>query len=155
MNLHFQNSILLFRQINDNDSIIRKIDIMYQLRASILNEIDNFWIGIPLKPKYKSVDADNLLSIFIYLMIKSQIDNLIIDLDIIDDFTNRVLKLSRKGYFFSLFQSSVDYLIENLSLSQLDINIKEYNNIVNKEISLIESDPESILDFKNLSMNDC
>lgn len=147
VNIPFTKSILLFRQINENDSIIKKIDIMYQLRASILGEIDEFWEGIPLKAKYKSVDADNLLSIFIYLMIKSQMDNLVIDLEIIDDFTNRNLKLSRKGYFFSLFQSSIEYLIGTLSPNQLDFNIAEYNNMLNKEIAVLDSTPENILEI--------
>ena len=71
-------------------------------------------------------------------MIKAQIDSLIIDLEIIDDFTNRSLKLSRKGYFFSLFQSSIEYLISNLSISQLDLNIEEYNNMLNKELIVLD-----------------
>ena len=79
-------------------------------------------------------------------MIKSQIDNLIIDLEIIEDFTNRSLKLSRKGYFFSLLQSSCEYLISNLTISQLDCNIKEYNTMLNKELSVIHSTPELILE---------
>ncbi len=145
--LPFKNSILLLRQINHTDSIINKIDYMYKVRDSVLSEIDDFWKNIPLQSKYKSVDADNLLSLFIYLMIKAQINNLIIQLEIIEDFTSRNLKLSRKGYFFNLFQSSIEYLVSNLSINQLDINIFEYNNILTKEMSNLANKPELILDL--------
>jgi hypothetical protein len=143
----FSKSVVLLRQINDHSSIIKKIDVMYQVRNSILNEIDEFWKDVPLHQKYKLVDADNLLSLFIYITIKSQIENFIIDLEIIEDFTNRSLKLSRKGYFFSLFKSSIEYLVSNFSLQQLDSNIQEYNKMLNNEISNLESHPESILEF--------
>jgi hypothetical protein len=148
--LPFKKSILLLRQINHTDSLINKIDYMYKVRDSVLSEIDDFWKNIPLQSKYKSVDADNLLSLFIYLMIKAQINNLMIDLEIIEDFTSRSLKLSRKGYFFSLFQSSIEYLVSNLSIKQLDINICEYNNMLTREISTLASSPEIILDMTDM-----
>lgn len=145
--LEFSKSISLFREIVDNHSIMKKLDILYKLRDSILNEIEEFWKDIPIKQKYKSVDADNLLSIFIYLTIKSQIHSLIIDLEIINDFTDRNFKLSRKGYFFCLFKSSIDYMIGSLSLPQIDSNIMEYNKMLIKEITNFEQNPEFFLDL--------
>jgi len=153
LKIPFDETLLLLRKLGDCTSMLQRIDLMFMLRSTILNEIDNFWINVPLKMKYKSVDADNLLSIFIYLIIKSQMTNLIIDIDIIDSFLSRNIKLSRKGYFFSLFQSSIEYIIENINLDQLDINIKEYNNFKKSEINKLHQNPFAILDIENINLN--
>jgi len=124
-NLPYFKSIIYFKEINKVHSIIQKLEIMINLREIILLEIDSFWKGIPINQKKRYVDADNLLSIFIYLIVKSQIADLIVDIEIIEDFINRSLKLSRKGkiyinigYFFSLVQSSFEYLLNTLNISQ-------------------------------------
>lgn len=147
LKIPFDETLLLLRQLNDCSSMLKRIDLMFTLRSSILNEIDKFWINIPLKMKYKSVDADNLLSIFIYLIIKSQMTNLIIDIEIIDCFLSKNIKLSRKGYFFSLFQSSIEYIIDNINMEQLDVNIIEYNNHLKAELKKLNENPYAVLDF--------
>jgi hypothetical protein len=148
LKIQFDETLLLLRKLNDCNSMLKRIDLMFTLRSSILTEIDNFWFNIPLKMKYKSVDADNLLSIFIYLIIKSQMTNLIIDIEIIDCFLSKNIKLSRKGYFFSLFQSSIEYIIDNINMEQLDVNIKEYDNHLKAELKKLKENPYAILDFE-------
>lgn len=138
-NLPFFKSIMYFREINRADSIIEKLEIMYNLRNMILGEIDMFWKGISIDQKKRYVDADNLLSIFIYLIIKSQLSDLIIDIEIINDFINKTLKLSRKGYFFSLVQSSFEYLLNTMSGEQIEINQAEYKSHVEKELGTLKN----------------
>ena len=111
------------------------------------------WKGIPINQKKRYVDADNLLSIFIYLIVKSQIADLIVDIEIIEDFINRSLKLSRKGkiyinigYFFSLVQSSFEYLLNTLNISQVELNRNEYKSQLEKELDLMEKSVESVID---------
>ena len=98
-NIHipFSKSLIYLSEINQSDSLMQKIDRMYNLRNILLDEIDSFWNGYPINHKRKYVDADNMLSLFIYLIIKSQLSNLIVDIEIIDDFTNKNIKLSNKG----------------------------------------------------------
>jgi len=103
---------------------MQKVDILCNLRDLIMDEIDEFWKQFPFQQKKLYVDADNLLSIFIYLIIKSQLSDLIVDIEIIDDFTNKSLKLSRKGYLFSLVQSSLEYLLNTLTSSHIEQNKK-------------------------------
>lgn len=154
LKIPFDQTLLQLRKLNDCNSMLKRIDLMFTLRSSILSEIDNFWLNIPLKMKYKSVDADNLLSIFIYLIIKSQMSNLIIDIEIIECFLSKNIKLSRKGYFFSIFQSSIEYIIDNINMEQLDVNIKEYNNNLVAELTKLKENPFAILDFEDNKNNE-
>jgi hypothetical protein len=142
----FYKSITFLRKIYEYDSMYKKIDTMYRLRNSILMEIDSFWEGIPLKSKYKQVDANNFISLFIYILIKGQIESIVIDIELIDDFTSRNTKLSNKGYFFSLFQSSCEYLISNLTIDHLDQNIKDYNDLVSNEMLSIKENINNMLE---------
>ena len=144
--LPYYKSILILRTINECDSIGKKIEIMYKLRTSILHEIDIFWDCINIKTKYKTVDANNFISIFIYLVIKSQIDNIFIDIKLIDEYTKKALKFSNKGYFLSLFQSSSEYIVSNLTFSQLDHNTNEYNIQLQEELDKFRINKYNILE---------
>lgn len=96
-NLPFTKSLKYFRKIKKVQSILDKIDIVYNLRDIVLSEIDLFWKGYEFPKEKRFLDADNLLSIFIYLVVKSQLYDLIIEIEIIHDFISKSLKLSRKG----------------------------------------------------------
>ena len=145
ISLPFSKSILFFRSIISVDSIIQKIELIYQLRNNVFLEINEFWKTLPLNFKKRSVDADNLLSIFIYLLIKSQIPNIPLVLEIIDDFLNKNIKLSKKGYFFSLLQSSVEYVNSgSLTKSQIETNKKDFMTTMNEELLLAKSKPEEV-----------
>ena len=89
----FSKSLLYLTEINRSDSFIEKIEILSNIRNFIIEEIDEFWNNLPIPRNY--FNSDDLLSIFIYLIIKSQLSDLIIDIEIIEDFT----KLSSKGKF--------------------------------------------------------
>ena len=89
----FSKSLLYLAEINRSDSFIEKIEILSNIRNFIIEEIDEFWNNLPIPRNY--FNSDDLLSIFIYLIIKSQLSDLIIDIEIIEDFT----KLSSKGKF--------------------------------------------------------
>ncbi len=148
-NLPYEKTLFLLRKFNQCKSIQKKIDLIFLLRESILIEIDIFWKDIPIKVNCRSVDADNILSIFVYLIMKCQMSNLYIDIEIMDCFLSKNIKLTRKGYFFSLIQSSIEYIIDNINKVQIDENIKEYNKKVIKEIEKLKISPQEIFDFIN------
>lgn len=95
----FSRTLIYLSEINRADSIMQKLDVLCNLRNMILEEIDSFWDEVSIKNRKKYMDPDDLLSIFIYLIIKNQQSDLIIDIEIIEDFTSQAIKLSRKGKF--------------------------------------------------------
>jgi hypothetical protein len=156
ISLPFEKTLFLLRKFNECKSMLKKIDLIFLLRESIFEEINFFWKEIPVKAKYISVDADNILSIFVYLIIKSQNANLYIDVEIMNSFLSKDIKLTRKGYFFSLIQSSVEFIIDNINEDQINENIKDYNENINKEIEIMGKTPHEILDFTyNDNLNNC
>jgi hypothetical protein len=144
--IEFYESILLLRGFNQYDSIIEKIDAIFKIRSCLLKEIDNFWKNIPIKSLYKIIDADNLLSIVIYLIIKSQMSELIIDLEVMDDFIDNKIKTSRKGYFFNLINSSLEYFISHFNNDQINQNIRDYEKNIQKVLNILGTNPNLILE---------
>jgi hypothetical protein len=129
----FYSSVLKYRRIAESDSILKKIDQMYELRANILTEIDHTWKGVPLHPSLKQVDANNFQSIFIYIVIKGQVDSMYTEVRLIDDILSDNSKLSEKGYFYTLLLSAMEYIMQSINQKILDNFEKEYNALVEKE----------------------
>jgi len=130
----FVKSIILLSELKFVSSISQKLQLLSSLRNTIIDEIDQFWIDTSVDQSKLMIDADNFLSIFIYLLIKNQLSDLVVDIEIMDDFTNNSFKLSRKGYIFSLVRSSLDFVLNVLEPSLVDQNIKEYCDTINKDL---------------------
>ncbi len=137
----FSKTLIYLNDINRAKSLSSKLKMIGNLRNLIIGEIDSFWKDIPIKRNF--LDADNLLSIFIYLIVKKGQLDLYVDLEIIKDFMNESLKLSRKGkfmnkkgYFFSLLRSSINYIENSLNSTQIKEDQYEYNQIIEKEYCL-------------------
>ncbi len=137
----FSKTLIYLNDINRAKSLSSKLKMIGNLRNLIIEEIDSFWKDIPIKRNF--LDADNLLSIFIYLIVKKGQLDLYVDLEIIKDFMNESLKLSKKGkfmnkkgYFFSLLRSSINYIENSLNSTQIKEDQYEYNQIIEKEYCL-------------------
>jgi hypothetical protein len=131
----FQSSIMKYRNILDHDSILTKLDKIYELRGNILSEIDDSWKGVSLEPNLKLVDANNFQSIFIYIVIRGQIDSMFTHVKLVDDILSNNSKLSEKGYFYTLIQSAIEYLIYTIDENVISNFEKEYSEIVDKGLS--------------------
>jgi hypothetical protein len=137
----FSKTLNYLHEIDGAISLTSKLKIIRNLRDSIIEEIDSFWKDFSVKQN--CLDADNLLSIFIYLIVKNGQSNLIVDLEILNDFMNNSLKSSRKGkfinkigYFFWLLYSSINYIVNSLNSTQIKENQLEYSRIIEKEYCL-------------------
>ena len=63
-----------------------------------------------------NLEIDQLMSIFIYIIIKSQIYDISVHCKIIKSFTTCITKASMIGYYYSTVEASVKYIqsIENV-----------------------------------------
>ena len=103
------------------------------LIASISSEItkcvNNYWKGMEhyINPTLLNINADELISIFIFIIIKSQMPELLIHKKIISNFTTKNIKLSTIGYFNITLEESVQYIL-NSAINELGFEDK-YNQI--------------------------
>ena len=65
---------------------------------------------IILKVIFLNLEIDQLMTIFIYIIIKSQIYDISVHCKIIQSFTTRITKASMIGYYYSTVEASVSYI---------------------------------------------
>ena len=111
------------------------------LIASISTEITEcvnaFWEGyediIP-SSSLLNINADELMAIFIYIVIKAQFPEIILHQKIVNDFTSRTTKSTMIGYYNTTLEAAIEYI-------QKDKFGKEKSNSIiseNKFLSLTE-----------------
>lgn len=97
-----------------------KMLIIATISAQIIKCVNDFWDknNELIKKSFLNIDADELMSIFIYLIIKAQIPDLFIHISFIQYFTTAATKSTMMGYYFTTLEGAMDFLIK-----QTDLNI--------------------------------
>jgi len=79
-----------------------------QTTKFIVNCIDEFWKDIPLVDNKKlTLDADELLLIFLYVVLRSKLSELYGHLKLINEFSTDTLRRSKLGYSTSTLEVAI------------------------------------------------
>ena len=105
----------------------KKMMLIASVSTEITECIDNYWAGtdefIP-SSDYLQVTSDDLLKIFIYIVVHAQLPELIIHEKIVQSFTFSYTKSSMIGYYASTLDAAITYIQKNL-LNDVKIGITE------------------------------
>jgi hypothetical protein len=95
----FISAIHNLRKVRDYETPIDKMRCITQTSRFIVQAIDQFWKGVSCINKNKlTLDADQLLMIFIFISIRSKVYELLAHLKFINEFSTNTLRLSKLGY---------------------------------------------------------
>ena len=87
------------RKVRLHDTPIDKMRCITQTSKCIVKSIDAFWRDITQVDKKRlTLDADQLLMIFIFVTIRSKVYELLAHLKFINEFSTNTLRLSKLGY---------------------------------------------------------
>ena len=116
----YETAIHLLKQIEKYKAPFEKMLIFANLGNEITNCVNDFWKDMEefVKGDLLGVEAEQLMTIFIFILLKAQINDIVVHCKIIQLFTTSVIKSSMIGYYYSNAEASVSY-IKNLK------NIKE------------------------------
>jgi hypothetical protein len=126
---------------------IKKIKIPFEqmiIIASISTEItesvNNFWKRMTsvLTPSLLNIEADDLMSIFIYIIINSQMADILVHAKFLKEFTTGVTRSTMIGYYYTTLEASLIYLLEVREHSDLLQFDKRISIRTSKISSLIE-----------------
>ena len=108
----YETAIQLLKQIKKYKTPFEKMMIIASISSEITECINDFWRNLNdyIKNDLLNLEIDQLMSIFIYIIIKSQIFDISVHCKIIKSFTTCITKASMIGYYYSTVEASVSYI---------------------------------------------
>ena len=141
----YQSSIDLIKKIKMEKSPIDKINILYSMGNQVIENVNNIWKPLEqyLPKNYLSIDGDELIKIFAYIIIKAKMPEILSHLSFIKNFTTKDTKSSMIGYYYTTIEAGVilakkmeekDYMNED-KMESLNINKRKISGNSSTDIS--------------------
>ena len=113
----YENTLKSFKKIKEYQNPFDKLLVTVKLSKIIADDIANFWSSIDeneLKnEKLKlNIEADDFISIFKYILINGDINDIYSEIYFIESFTSNQIKSESEWYYLSLIQVSLMQLEE-------------------------------------------
>ena len=108
----YETAIQLLKQIQKFKTPFEKMMIFASISSEITECINDFWKDLSghIDNNLLNLEIDQLMSIFIYIIIQAQIPDICVHCKMIKSFTTCITKASTIGYYYSTVEASVQYI---------------------------------------------
>jgi hypothetical protein len=112
VSLPYETAIQLLKQIERYKAPFEKMLIFASLGNEIKNCIDDFWKDMEdyITKDLLAVEAEQLMTIFIYIISKARIEDIMVHCRLIKLFTTSMTKSSMIGYYYTNAEASVTFI---------------------------------------------
>ena len=119
----YQTSIDLIKKVKLHQAPFDKMNVLYSMGNDVIENINNIWKPLEkfLPKNFLSVDGDELIKIFAYILIKAKMPEILSHLSFIKNFTTKDTKSSMIGYYYTTIEAGV--------LLAKKIEEKDYTNL--------------------------
>ena len=126
----FSSAIQLLKNIKHYKTPFEKIVILAGLSDQITESVSNFWSNMKdyIKNSFLFIEADEIMAIFIFIVIKAQMPELFIESKIISNFTTPTTRAFNISYNLTLMEASLETIsrMENTKeMGSRDKQLKE------------------------------
>ena len=146
----YSTVIKIIHGLKHNKVPFEKMLLIASISTEITECVNAFWEGyediIP-SSSLLNINADELMAIFIYIVVKAQFPEILLHQKIVNDFTSRTTKSTMIGYYNTTLEAAIEYI-------QKERFGKEKNNssiISDKFFSLTEG--KNIINTTNSNNN--
>ena len=110
----YECAIKTLRSIKNYKIPYEKMLIISSISSEIKESVNDFWKDMDrvVTSSLLNIDADELMSIFIYIILKSQMSSLLVHMKLIKEFTTSVAKNTMVGYYFVTLDASIMFILE-------------------------------------------
>ena len=118
----YKSCIDLIKNIKLVHSPIEKINVLYSMGKDVIENINKIWKPLEnhLPKNFLSVDGDELIKIFAYILIKAKMPEILSHLSFIKNFTTKDTKSSMIGYYYTTIEAGI--------ISAKKLEEKDYKN---------------------------
>ena len=112
-NTPYCKAILYLKKIVDIKAPLGKLIIVSAVSNIITECVNNFWENMQyiIKPEMLSIDADELMTIFIYIIYKCKMPSLFIHSDFMKYFTTPMTQSAMIGYYYTTLKGCLDFIL--------------------------------------------
>jgi Vacuolar sorting protein 9 (VPS9) domain len=104
----YAKAISKLREIEYNYSPLKKLDVIIATTRIICECVDDYWKNDPnMRKENLTIDADQILSIFLYIVIKAKVMNLKGHLNLIYDFGRKIVQNGQMGYYVTTIEACI------------------------------------------------
>lgn len=122
----YAKAISKLRELECNYSPLKKLDIIIATTRLICECVDDYWKDDATMNKENLViDADQILSIFLYIVIKAKVLNLKGHVNLIYDFGRKMIQNGQMGYYVTTIEACI-MQVESMG-SELLTRLKDYS----------------------------
>ena len=110
----YGKAIEFIKTIEQFKTPLEKLIIIASVSSLITECVNSYWknMGGYIKPSMLSIDADELMTILIYIIYQSKNPLLFVHADFINYFTSATTKSTMIGYYYTTLQGCLDYLLQ-------------------------------------------
>ena len=115
LNIPYGEAIYYFKNIKDYNIPLDKLTIIALVSVLITDCIDEFWKTEMenFDSEFLKVDADELTSIYLFIIYNFDLPSLYTQLDFIENFTGSITKQSMIGYYFTSVVGSLEFIMSS------------------------------------------
>jgi hypothetical protein len=108
----YETAIQLLKQVQKYQTPFEKMMIFASISSEITECINDFWKDLSgyIKKDLLNLEIDQLMTIFIYIIIQAQIPDICVHCKMIKSFTTGITKASMIGYYYSTVEASIQYI---------------------------------------------
>eukprot|EP00743_Colponemidia_sp_Colp-15_P006219 GILK01006690.1.p1 GENE.GILK01006690.1~~GILK01006690.1.p1 ORF type:complete len:452 (+),score=39.66 GILK01006690.1:69-1424(+) len=110
----YEAAVRCLRCIESMQSPMQKLECIVATSRVICQCVDMYWRDCNIRSKDLCINADDLLSIFAFVVVHSNLVDIFAHCRIIEEFTTDSIRRSMPGYYLATLQAAVE-LIQNLS----------------------------------------
>ena len=115
LNIPYKKAINFIKTIKNYKAPLEKLTIIALTSINITKNVDEFWKkeeSLKLKEGFLNIDADQLMSIYLYIIFNMNIPSIFTELDFIKYFTTSISKQSIIGYYYTTVSGCIDFILK-------------------------------------------
>ncbi len=125
--LAYFKAIEELRNLETIHSPLQKVDCILRVTRMICESVDDYWRDLPdIDPSQLMINSDQILSLFLYIIIRSDIYNLSGHIKLINHFVRKEIRQSNRGYYVATIEAAIEEIItmNPIKLQKLKDSIK-------------------------------
>ena len=139
----YLSAINLLKSVKNYKTPFEKIIIIAAISDQIMENATTFWKDMEpyIEKDYLFIEADEIMTIFLYIIIKSQMPEILLYCKIISNFTTQFTKGFNISYNYTLLEASLDYINDIKDIKEFS---KKENGFLHASRSILDISTQRI-----------